>query len=116
MLNLYTWLTDNPIFLVLILVGGFGVIVLAIILVRKFVPAFKNTEQPKSEKEIAEEEVKRLVVDVEEESKKKEPPVSEEEALDYEMSRVLEESNDPDYQAQSEEYQKEHPEEGSEEK
>ena len=116
MLNLYSYLTDHPIFLVLILVGGFGLIVVAIILVRKYVPAFKNTEQPKSEREIAEEEVKRLVVDIEEESKKEEPPISEEEALDYEMNRVLEESDDPNYQAQSEEYQKEHPEEGSEEK
>lgn len=117
MFNIFDWLTDNPILLVLILVGGFGTIVLAIILVRKFVPAFKNNEQPKSDKEIAEEEVNRLVVDIKgEEKKQEEKPLSEEEAVEYEMSRVLEESDDPTYQKQAEEYQKEHPEEGSEEK
>ena len=51
-----------------------------------------------------------------EEKKQEEKPLSEEEAVEYEMSRVLEESDDPTYQKQAEEYQKEHPEEGSEEK
>ncbi len=84
--------TDNPIILVLILLAVFGVIVLGVILIKKYVPAFKNTDTLKSEKEIAEEEVNRLVVDVDEGLKKKEDKdkPSEEEALRYEMNRILE--------------------------
>lgn len=101
---------SNPVIIVLVLVAIFGVIVLGVILVKKYVPAFKNTDKPKSEKEIAEEEVDRLVVDVEEgltekkedeaakeaakavkkEAKEvKEGKPSEEEALQYEMDRLL---------------------------
>ena len=101
---------DNPVILVIILVAIFGVIVLGVILIKKYVPAFKNTDKPKSEKEIAEEEVDRLVVDIEEgltEKKEdeaakeaakavkkevkeaKEGKPSEEEALQYEMDRLL---------------------------
>ncbi len=84
--------TDNPVILVLILLAVFGVIVLGVILIKKYVPAFKNTDTLKSEKEIAEEEVNRLVVDVDEGLKKKEDKdkPSEEEALRYEMNRILE--------------------------
>lgn len=101
---------DNPVILVIVLVAIFGVIVLGVILIKKYVPAFKNTDKPKSEKEIAEEEVDRLVVDIEEgltekkedeaakeaakavkkEAKEvKEGKPSEEEALQYEMDRLL---------------------------
>lgn len=85
-------ITDNPVILVLILVAAFGVIVLGVILIKKYVPAFKNTDTLKSEKEIAEEEVNRLVVDVDEGLKKKEDKdkPTEEEALQYEMNRILE--------------------------
>ncbi len=105
---------ENPVILVLILVAAFGVIVIGVILIKKYVPAFKNNDKPKSEKEIAQEEVDRLVVDLEEgmtekgkESKKeakeakkaakiaeKEEKPSEEEALKYEMDNLLEDAPD----------------------
>ncbi len=91
-MKLLSSIVDNPVILVIILVAVFGVIVLAVILIKKYVPAFKNTDTLKSEKEIAEEEVNRLVVDVDEGLKKKEDKdkPSEEEALQYEMNRILE--------------------------
>ena len=53
---------------VLGLVAIFGVIVLAVILIKKYWKPFKNEEKPKSDKEIADEEVKRMVVDVDDET------------------------------------------------
>lgn len=63
---------DQNWFIVLMLVVFFGLIVLAVILIKKYVAPFKNNEKPKSDKEIAEEEVKRMVVDMEDEPKKDE--------------------------------------------
>ena len=51
-----------PIFLVLF----FGVIVVVVILLKKHVKIFKNDEKPKSDKEIAAEELDRLLQPVEE--------------------------------------------------
>lgn len=48
----------------IIIVGVFGVIVLAVILIKKNVKAFKTEEKPKSDKEIAQEEMNRLLVSV----------------------------------------------------
>ena len=63
---------------VLGLVAIFGVIVLAVILIKKYGKHFKNDEKPKSDKEIAEEEVKRMVVDVDDETAEKMDEVSKE--------------------------------------
>ena len=48
----------------IIIVGVFGVIVLVVILIKKNVKAFKTEEKPKSDKEIAQEEMNRLLVSV----------------------------------------------------
>ncbi|MBQ2069376.1 MAG: hypothetical protein II467_00435 [Bacilli bacterium] len=53
--------------IVLIIVGIFGVIVLMVILLKKNVKAFKSEEKPKSEKEIAAEELDRVLQPIEEE-------------------------------------------------
>ena len=56
----------------LVIVGIFVVIVGVVILIKKNVKAFKTDERPKSEKEIAAEEVNRLLETVDEE-----PPAEE---------------------------------------
>ena len=66
-MRIYATIEDffqSPLFITLALVIFFGIIVLAVILVKKYVKPFQNTEKPKSDKEIAEEEVNRLVTDI----------------------------------------------------
>lgn len=50
----------------LLIVAIFAVIVVVVILIKKHVKAFKSDEQPKSDKEIAAEELDRLLEPVEE--------------------------------------------------
>lgn len=50
----------------LLIVGIFGVIVVAVILLKKYTKLFKSDEKPKSEKEIAAEELDRLLQPIEE--------------------------------------------------
>ena len=50
----------------LIIVAVFGVIVLAVILLKRHVKFFQSDEKPKNEKEIAEEELNRLLEPIEE--------------------------------------------------
>ena len=50
---------------VVILVAVFGVIVLGVILAKKHIKFLRNDEQPKSDKEIAKEELDRLLEPVE---------------------------------------------------
>lgn len=50
----------------IILLAVFGVIVLIVILIKKKVKIFKSDEQPKSDKEIAAEELDRLLEPVDE--------------------------------------------------
>ncbi|MCI5940345.1 MAG: hypothetical protein SPI62_00065 [Candidatus Enteromonas sp.] len=50
-----------PVIVILCLVGFFGLIVLLVILLKKHVPGLKNEEKPKSDKEIAKEELDRLL-------------------------------------------------------
>ena len=76
-------LAGMPAFLIpIILVAGFGVIVLVVILLKRHVKIFKSDEQPKSDKEIAEEELNRILEPVEEltpkEEKAEEEPKAEE--------------------------------------
>ena len=70
----------------IILVAAFGIIVLIVILLKKHVKVFKKDEQPKSDKEIAAEELDRLLEPVEE----LEPKPSEE----TEDSKAEESGND----------------------
>ena len=56
----------------LVIVGIFVVIVGIVIFIKRHVKAFKNDERPKSEKEIAAEEVNRLLETVEEDKKEEE--------------------------------------------
>ena len=51
----------------LILVAVFGVIVLAVILLKRHVGIFKSDEKPKSDREIAQEELDRLLQPIEDE-------------------------------------------------
>ncbi len=117
----YDFLTENPWLLILILLLVFGAIVVAVILIRRYSPHFKTIEKPKTDEEIAKEEVERLTVPMDEENKNleevkkeareivKEKPLNSE-AADYESHRVTVEA-DEDFQRQMEEYAKNHPEE-----
>ncbi len=116
------YITQNPWLIVLILLAIFGLVVLTVILIKKYSPHFKNTDKPKTDEEIAKEEVERLIVPMEEENKsleevknerrslKKEETPSEKEAADYETHRLTVEG-DEDLQRQMDEYAKNHPEE-----
>ncbi len=117
---------SNPIVIIVGLLLIFGVIVAGVILVKKYAKPFQNTEKPKSDKEIAEEELNRLLVDVEDDEAKKEmenyakkaekasrkplPPTPEEAAAEN-MARILEPVTDEKTARAMEEYQEEHPEE-----
>src|SRR5574344_457827 len=111
---------------VLGLVAIFGAIVLAVILIKKYGKHFKNDEKPKTDKEIAEEEVKRMVVDVDEdtankmdeaakemaENTEKDPNAPEEkEAVAEEVSRATRPVEDEEAAKQMAKYAAEHPEE-----
>ncbi len=50
----------------LIIVAVFGIIVVGVILVKKYVHFFQSDEKPKSDKEIAKEELDRILEPVEE--------------------------------------------------
>ncbi len=61
--------TDNlPWLIPLILVAFFGAIVFAIIMIKRHTNFFKDDEKPKSEAEVAEEELERVLQPVEDES------------------------------------------------
>lgn len=119
---IYDYATENPWLIILILLAVFGLIVLAVILIRKYSPHFKNTEKPKTDEEIAKEEVERLTVPMEENNKnleevkeearsiKKEEKPSLHEAAEYETHRLTVEA-DEELQRQMDEYAKAHPEE-----
>ena len=51
----------------IILVAVFGVIVIAVILIKRHVSVFKSDEKPKSDREIAAEELDRLLQPIEDE-------------------------------------------------
>ncbi len=67
-MRLYASFFESPLFITIALVVFFGIIVLGVILVKKYVKPFQNQEKPKSDKEIAEEEVNRLVTDITDEA------------------------------------------------
>jgi len=114
---------DSPIFIILMLVAFFGVIALAVFLVRKYSKHFRSDEGPKTAREIADEEVDRILVDVEDEDAKREmeeaagaeagasSKPTPEEAAHEETVRATEEVSDPEVLAAMERYAEEHPEE-----
>ena len=67
-MRFYASFFESPLFITIALVVFFGIIVLGVILVKKYVKPFQNQEKPKSDKEIAEEEVNRLVTDITDEA------------------------------------------------
>lgn len=68
---MYPILAGMPDWLIpVLLVGGFGVIVVIVILLRKYAPMFKNDEQPPSPKDVAKEELDRLLQPMEEDKPK----------------------------------------------
>lgn len=122
-------ITTQPWFIIVALLGVFGLIVIAVILVKKYSKHFRSEEKPKSDKEIAEEEVNRLLVDVEEEktakgmeeaaeaiekSAKAERAPSEEEVALEEIKRSTESIEDDEARKAMEAYAKSHPEEAKE--
>ncbi len=107
---------DSPIFFIIIILAFFGLIVLAVSLVKKYAKPFQNTEEKKSDEEIAKEELDRVLVDFEEDTKEKADAVedgapTEEEALDDAMHRTLGEIDDPEAIKAMEQWAKDHPEE-----
>ena len=64
--NLPTLDSVAPIIIVVVLVAFFGLIVLLVILLKKHVPGLKNEEKPKSDREIAKEELDRILETVDE--------------------------------------------------
>ncbi len=116
------FITQNPWLIVLILLAVFGLIVLLVILIKRYSPHFKNTDKPKTDEEIAREEVERLTVPMGEENKsleevkeetrslKKEEAPNEKEAADYETHRYTIEG-DENLQRQMDQYAKDHPDE-----
>ena len=121
---------QSPLFITLALVIFFGIIVLAVILVKKYVKPFQNTEKPKSDKEIAEEEVNRLVTDITDEEtlqqmneaarelekdsdRPTEQEVAEEEVAEEEVERATEAVEDEAAAEAMRRYAEEHPEEAA---
>ena len=96
----------------LVLLAIFAVIALGVFLIRKYAKPFKNDEKPKSDKEIAEEEVQRLTKELDEEEyedakerkKKKEGKPTEEEAREEELNRMTRPVEDEKIAKEMEEY------------
>lgn len=112
---------NSPVFFTLMFILIFGAIVLGVILLKKYAKPFKNDEKPKSDKEIADEEVKRMVVDMsdeeaaamekasleaEENSKKDNKDYTQEE-----VARATRPIEDPEAEKAMREYAEAHPEE-----
>ena len=116
---------QSPLFITLALVIFFGIIVLAVILVKKYVNPFQNTEKPKSDKEIAEEEVNRLVTDITDEEtlqqmneaarelEKDSDRPTEQEIAEEEVERATEAVEDEAAAEAMRRYAEEHPEEAA---
>ena len=66
-----------PILVPIILVAVFGIIVLVVVLVKRKVKFFQNDEKPKSDREIAAEELDRILEPIEEEIPEEGKPEAE---------------------------------------
>ena len=78
-----------PVLIALIIVAIFGVIVLGVILLKKNTKLFRNDEKPKTDKEIAAEELDRILQPIDDELVEKpaepeEAPAAEEKKEDGE--------------------------------
>ncbi len=118
---------SNPIVIIVGLVLLFGLVAAGVFLFRKYSHFFTHDDEgPKSDAEIAEEELNRILVDVEDEETKrqmeeyvrnaskkaaKEAPPTPEEVAREEMARILEPVTDIETAKAMEEYVEEHPEE-----
>lgn len=102
---------ENPIFIILILLAFFGAIVGLVIFLKKKVTIFKDDVEVKTDKEIAEEELNRVLVDIEEETKKSDDDIDEISHEDDTLARQLGEIDDPEAIKAMEEYAREHQEE-----
>ena len=77
---------DSPVFYILYLVLGFGVIALIAFLCYKFIPGLRSakSDEPIDEKKVAEEELNRILVPMDEEDPAVEEEPAEEEVEDEE--------------------------------
>ncbi len=81
MINLLNALSStNPLVIVLVLVGFFALIVLLVIVLKRHLPGLKNQEKPKSDKEIAKEELDRILETVDD-------PETEKQMQDFEAEK-----------------------------
>jgi len=124
-MTIYSSFTSSPLFITIALVAFFGLIVLAVMLLKKYAKPFMNEDKPKSDKEIAEEECNRILTDITDEETlsqmndavkevaKGEIKPTEEEILEDEMARTTEEVLDPETAKAMAEYAKAHPEEAA---
>ncbi len=71
--------STNSIIIILVLVGFFALVVLLVIVLKRHVPGLKNNEKPKSDKEIAKEELDRVLEKVEDPEAEKQMQAFEEE-------------------------------------
>ena len=71
-MNQFQIYANNQWWWALVIVGIFVVLVGIVIFLKRHLKAFKSDEKPKSEKEIAAEELSRILQDVEEEEPKQE--------------------------------------------
>ena len=101
-------LADMPYWAILLLILlVFGVIALGVFLVRKFAKPFRNDEKPKSDREIAEEEVQRMTQELDEEElrqteeakARKNGKPTEEEARQEALNRVLQPTSEEEAKA-----------------
>ncbi len=98
----------------IIIVVFFGLIAGGVFLVRKYAKPFKSEEKPKTDKEIAEEEVSRLTQELNEQEykeakerrAKKDGKPTEEEALQEELDRMIKPIEDEKTIKEMEEYSK----------
>lgn len=118
---------ENPLFITLGLIVLFGIIVIGVILLKKYVKVFQNDEGPKSDREIAAEEVNRVLTEItdedtlrametaaeELEKDSEEGRPSDEEILKEEMARTTEEVLDEETVKAMQKYAEEHPEESA---
>lgn len=102
---------DNPIVFIVIILAFFGAIVGGVIAAKKYLKPFKTEEEVKSDKEIAEEELNRILVDIEDEKPVENDEVSHE---DDTLARTLGEIDDPEAIKAMEEYAKAHENEANE--
>lgn len=81
MINLLNALAStNTLVILLVLVGFFALIVLLVIVLKRHLPGLKNQEKPKSDKEIAKEELDRILETVDD-------PETEKQMQDFEAEK-----------------------------